>query len=84
MSYFDVIKEIWYITLMIQLWGVYYDYLWETGSVLTKQVQMEMHGHVLSNVAADAPMLKHQAISICNADKLFIVLDQFHTEIHQL
>ena len=31
-------------------------------------------------MATDALMLKHQAISIHNADQTFIVLDQFHIE----
>ena len=38
----------------------------------------ETHGCVVSTVATDALVLKHQAISIHNADKTFIVLDQFH------
>ena len=38
----------------------------------------ETHGCVVSTVAADALVLKHQAISIHNADETLIVLDQFH------
>ena len=38
----------------------------------------ETHGCVVSTVATDALVLKHQAISIHNADQTFIVLDQFH------
>ena len=38
----------------------------------------ETHGCVVSTVATDALVLKHQAISIHNADYTFIVLDQFH------
>ena len=40
----------------------------------------ETHGCVVSIVATDALVLKHQAISIHNADWTFIVLDQFHTK----
>ena len=36
---------------------------------------------VLTTVATDALVLKHQAISIHSADYIFIVLDQFHTKI---
>ena len=38
----------------------------------------ETHGCVVSTVATDALVLKHQAISIHNADLTLIVLDQFH------
>ena len=38
----------------------------------------ETHGCVVSTVATDALVLKHQAITIHNADETFIVLDQFH------
>ena len=38
----------------------------------------ETHGCIVITVATDALVLKHQAISIHNADKTFIVLDQFH------
>ena len=41
----------------------------------------ETHGCVVSTVATDALVLKHQAISIHNADLTFIVLDQFHIKI---
>ena len=41
----------------------------------------ETHGYVVSTVATDALVLKHQAISIHNADLTFIVLDQFHIKI---
>ena len=44
-------------------------------------MQLEMPGYVLSTLAADAFMLKHWAISIQSADKILIVLDQFHTKI---
>ena len=44
----------------------------------------ETHGCVVSTVATDALVLKHQAISIHNADKTFIVLDQFHIKISHL
>ena len=38
----------------------------------------ETHGCVVSTVATDVLVLKHQAISIHNADQTFIVFDQFH------
>ena len=41
----------------------------------------ETHGCVVSTVATDALVLKHQAISIHNADFTFIVSDQFHIKI---
>ena len=46
--------------------------------------QLEIHGCVLSAVATDALVLKHQAISIHSVDSIFIVLGQFYTEILQL
>ena len=44
----------------------------------------ETHGCVVSTVATDALVLKHQAITIHNADQTFIVLDQFHIKILRL
>ena len=52
-------------------------------SVLTLK-HRETHGCVVSIVATDALVLKHQAISILSADQTFIVLDQFHMEIFHL
>ena len=46
--------------------------------------QLEMHGCILSIVATDALVHKHQVISINSADWIFIVLDQFRMEILQL
>ena len=43
-----------------------------------------MPGFILSTIATDALVLKHQAISIYSADKILILLDQFQTEIYQL
>ena len=40
-----------------------------------------MHGCVISTVATDVLVLKHQAISIHNADKISVVVDQLHTHI---
>ena len=40
-----------------------------------------MHVCVVRTVATDALVLKHQAISIHNADLTFIVLDQFHIKL---
>ena len=37
--------------------------------------QLEMHACVLSNVATDAVVLNHQAISTLSADYIFIALD---------
>ena len=41
----------------------------------------ETHGRVVSTMATDALVLKHQAISIQNADLTFIVLDQFQIKL---
>ena len=41
----------------------------------------EKHGCAVSTVATDALVLKHKVISILNADKTFIVLDQFHLKM---
>ena len=46
--------------------------------------QLETQGCILSTVATDALVLKHQAIIIHSADSIFIVSDQFHLEILQL
>ena len=43
--------------------------------------QLETHGCLLSAGATDAVVLKHQVISTHSADKILIVLDQFHTKI---
>ena len=43
--------------------------------------QLKTHGCIFSNVATDALVLKHQGISTHSADKIFIALDQFYTEI---
>ena len=40
--------------------------------------------YVVSNVATDALVIKHRAISIHNAELTFIVLDQFHIKISHL
>ena len=43
-----------------------------------------MQEFILSTVAPDAPMLKHQGISIQSTNEIVIVLDQFQTKIlHQ-
>ena len=36
-----------------------------------------MHGCIISTVATDALVLKHQSISIHSADQISIALDQF-------
>ena len=43
--------------------------------------QLEIHGYILSSVATDALVLKHQAISTHSTDKIVILLDRFHTKI---
>ena len=43
-----------------------------------------MAGCIISTVATAALVLKHQAISSYSADKIFIVMDQFHTKILHL
>ena len=43
-----------------------------------------MHRCILSTVATDSLVLKHQAISTHNADYTYTVLNQFHTEISLL
>ena len=45
---------------------------------------LEKYGYVLSTVATDALVLKHQAISIHIADQLSNALDQFQTKILRL
>ena len=42
--------------------------------------QLDTHWYVLSTLATDVLVQKHQAISIHSADKIFIVLDKFRTE----
>ena len=46
--------------------------------------QLETHRCVLSTVATNAMVLKHQAICIHYADYLFVVLDKFHIRISYL
>ena len=45
--------------------------------------QLETHGCMLSTVATDGLVLKHQTISIHCADQISITLDQFQTKILQ-
>ena len=54
------------------------------GLVFLTPKHRETHGCVVSTVATDALVLKHQAISIHNADETFMVLDQFHIKILHL
>ena len=44
--------------------------------------QLEINVCVLSTVATDALVLKHQAISTHDAEYIFIVLDQFHAKYY--
>ena len=46
--------------------------------------QLEMHASVLSNVATDALVLKHQTTSIHSADNILVVLGPFHIKILHL
>ena len=46
--------------------------------------QLEMHGCILSTVATDVLVLKHQAISIHSADLMSIALDPFQMNILHL
>ena len=41
-----------------------------------------MHGCVVSNVATNGLVLKHQAISIHIADLTFMILDHFHIKCY--
>ena len=41
---------------------------------------LETHGCILSTVATDVLVLKHQDISIHSTDQSCIALDQFHTK----
>ena len=50
---------------------------WCVAALLTLK-HRETHGCVVSTAATDALVLKHQVISILNADQTFIVLDQFY------
>ena len=54
-----------------------------TQYVLTHKL-LDPHGCVLSTVATDALVLKHQAISSQSADQIYTVLDQFQTKIFHL
>ena len=45
---------------------------------------LETHEYILSTMATDALVLKHQAIINHSSDKIFIVLDQFYTKILHL
>ena len=50
-------------------------------NVLTHN-QLEMHRCVLSTVAADALVVKHQALSIHGANQISIALDWVQKKIH--
>ena len=45
------------------------------GQELIIHKQLEMHGCMLSNIATDARVLKHQAISVHSAEWILIILD---------
>ena len=69
--YFDVLE--WYLQWVSN--GV--TLVWHWANDLTND-QLEMNGSVISTVAIDVLVLKHQDISIHNADLLFIVIPWFH------
>ena len=46
--------------------------------------QLEMHGCIISTVATDVLMLKHQTISIHSVELIFIVLPKIHRKISHL
>ena len=50
-------------------------------ALLSTHKQLEMHGCVLSTVVTDGLVLKRQFISIKSAERILIVLDQFHWKI---
>ena len=51
--------------------------------LIPKQLKHKVHTQqcTLSTVTTDALVLMHQGISSHSADKIFIVLDQFHSKI---
>ena len=54
---------------------------WMVQAMFLTLKHQETHGCLVSTVATDALVLKHQAISIHNADETFIVVDQFYIKI---
>ena len=54
---------------------------WALKSVLTLK-HLETHGRIVSFVATNALVLKHQAISIPSADYTIIVWDQFYMKYY--
>ena len=68
---FSVVSQIPY-----QITMIWYSYKYLKSKVLTHK-GLEMHGWILSIVATDALVLKHQGISIHSAHKISIALDQF-------
>ena len=67
------------------LWGAHMSdkhihYMWDVQCALTHK-QPEMNGCIISTLATDVLVLRHQAISIYSADSSFIVIDPFHTQI---
>ena len=57
---------------------------WQTNAAIIADIlthkQLETHGCMLSIVATDALVLKHQTISIHSADLISIAVDQFQTK----
>ena len=52
---------------------------WQRSALYLSHKQLEMHGAILSTVATDALVLKHQAISIHTVDQISSALDQIQT-----
>ena len=62
----------------LPMWLMYY--LCNQIAILTHK-QLETHGCLLSTVATDALVLKHQGISSHSADLILIALEKFHRKI---
>ena len=58
-----------------------YTHMWTLISQLSNHKQLETYVCIISTVATDGLVLKHQAISIHNADFVFIVLPKIYTKI---
>ena len=73
--WFTTIGPIQTVAISAAEW--HYNVAHMASSALTHK-QLETYGCILSTVATDALVLKHQGISIYNADLIFMELDQFH------
>ena len=75
----NIVNIISFVHVMISHYLYQCRFWWIRVSLTHKQ--LETHGCVLSTVATDGLVLKHRAISIHRSDWIFIILDQFHSEI---